>query len=180
MPRSARRQASCAYEFGLIPSTELPLRSVGPEPAMMTAMGTRPAAPRGIVRVAASPKAPLRIVYGVSIATAGGVVSARAADTCGTRAAMTRLRTIMLLSLPQEVRLHDRDSRGQGDRGDEKREEHAPRREGAARDHEARDHEQPPRGAMHLTPHGVAREGPRCAHLDEPVRLDAIEVVGQT
>ena len=42
--------------------TELPLRSVGPEPAMMTATGTGRVTPRGNVSVPRSCNAPLRMV----------------------------------------------------------------------------------------------------------------------
>src|SRR6266702_3830341 len=115
MPRSARRHASCASEFGRMPIIELPLRSVGPEPAMMTAMGMRPFASRGTASVAPSSRAPLLIVYGDSTATAGAMVSA----VCTVSATSARLSTVMLFSLPQHVGLHNRNEGHEQDRDDE-------------------------------------------------------------
>src|SRR5574341_470577 len=135
MPRSARRQASCAYEFGLIPITELPLRSVGPEPAMITATGIRRVVARGRVSVPESCIAPLLIVYGDSTATAGGSVSA----VCSATATSARLRTAMLFSLPDQVGVHDRDHDHDDNRGDDQRQEHAVRQEGAGAYHEPSD-----------------------------------------
>src|SRR5438105_11563177 len=102
-----------------MPIIELPFRSVGPEPAMITAIGTRPLGSRGTTSVPGSSKAPLLIVYGDSTATAGGTVSA----VCSASAMSARLRTIMLFPLPEDVRLHDRDDRDDDDRReqDEKR-----------------------------------------------------------
>src|SRR6266545_8327569 len=123
MPRSARRHASCAYEFGRMPISELPLRSVGPEPAMITATGMRPVAPRGSVRVPPNSSAPLRIVYGDSTATAGAVVSA----FCSVSAMSAMLRTFMLLPLPEDVGLHDWDHHHDENGGDEQRQKRAVR-----------------------------------------------------
>src|SRR5258706_310605 len=146
---------------------------------MMTATGIRPVAPRGIVSVAPSPSAPLLIVYAVSIAAAGAVVSARAGAAAWTNAAMIRLGMITLLSLPEDVGLHDGNPGREDDRDHPHREERASRGESRRRDHEAGDHEQPAGGAMHPPPHAVAREGPGRADTDEPVRLDARQVVAQ-
>src|SRR5712691_2465624 len=115
-----------------MPITELPLRSVGPEPAMMTAIGTAPRAARGIVSVAASPRSPLRMVYGDSIAAAGGTVSAFAGGTAWPRtggasttsASATISGLLMLLPPPQDIGLHDRHRDGQGRRRDEEHPNH--------------------------------------------------------
>src|SRR5438105_1954167 len=98
-----------------MPIIELPFRSVGPEPAMITAIGTRPLGSRGTTSVPGSSKAPLLIVYGDSAATAGGTVSA----VCTASAMRARLRTIMLFPLPEDVRLHDRNYRDDENRGDD-------------------------------------------------------------
>src|SRR6266550_6262198 len=143
MPRSASRHASWAYEFGLMPMTELPLRSVGPEPAMITATGTGPRTLRGTVSVPASPRPGRWIVYGVSIAAAGGTVSARAAAwPCSAGARNTRTsnvgsRLVMLFPPPQHVGLHHRNS----DREGGGRAEHHPHQR--PRDQHGRDHHQP-------------------------------------
>src|SRR5205814_3094905 len=124
--------------------TELPLRSVGPEPAMITATGTGPRAPRGTVSVPASPRPGLWTVYGVSIAAAGGTVSARAADwPCSTGARNARTSTadsrlFMLLPPPQHVGLHHRNGDCEGGR----RAEHHPHH--GSRDQRRR-HHHPPR-----------------------------------
>src|SRR2546427_2727558 len=126
-----------------MPMTELPLRLVGPEPAMITATGTGPGAPRGTVSVPASARPGLWIVYGVSIAAAGGTVSARAAAwpcSAGARSARTSnadSRLFMLLPPPQHVGLHDR----YGDRQGGGRAEHHPHH--GSRDQRGRDHHQP-------------------------------------
>ncbi len=98
-----------------MPIIELPLRSVGPEPAMMTAMGMRPFASRGTASVAPSSRAPLLIVYGDSTATAGAMVSA----VCTVSATSARLSAVMLFSLPQHVGLHNRNEGHEQDRDDE-------------------------------------------------------------
>src|SRR6267378_414197 len=100
-----------------MPIIEFPFRSVGPEPAMITAIGTRPPASRGTTSVPGSSKAPLLIVNGDSTATAGGTVSA----VCTASTARTTLRTVMLLSFPEDVGLHDRNYRDDENRGDEQR-----------------------------------------------------------
>src|SRR6267143_3731426 len=102
-----------------MPIIELPFRSVGPEPAMITAIGTRPLASRGTTSVPGSSKAPLLIVYGDSTATAGGTVSA----VCTASATRARLRTIMLFPLPEDVRLHEGEHGYDDDRRDEERQE---------------------------------------------------------
>src|SRR6266480_3519070 len=141
-----------------MPMTELPLRSVGPEPAMMSATGTAPLAPRGTVSVAASPRSPLRMVYGDSIAAAGGTVSAfaggaacpRSGGARTTSASATMSGLLMLLPPPQDVRLHDRHRDRQGRSGDEQHPRHRPGHE-CRRDHQhAGDHDREATVAMRL------------------------------
>src|SRR5439155_2880651 len=170
-----------------MPMTELPLRSVGPEPAMMSATGTAPLAPRGTVSVAASPRSPLRTGYGDSIAAADGTVSAFAGGGAWPRAAGARTTSasaamsglLMLLPPPQDVRLHDRHRDRQGRSGDEQHPRHRPGHE-CRRDHQhAGDHEREATGAMRLPPHRVARQRPRRADPDEPGRLHARQRVAE-
>src|SRR5258706_16069630 len=158
-----------------MPIIELPFRSVGPEPAMITAIGTRPLASRGTTSVPGSSKAPLLIVYGDSTATAGGTVSA----VCTANAMRARLRTIMLFPLPEDVRLHDRNHHHDEDRGDEQRKKRALRQKDGSRDDEAAEDHQPPAGAMCLSPDGVTERRPGRANTDEPVGLDAREEVAE-
>src|SRR2546428_13723956 len=105
-----------------MPISELPLGSGGPEPAMMTAIGTAPRASRGTVRVPARPRPPFQIVYGLSVAAAGGTVSARVMAwprACGaeaTSANATRPGLLLLLPPPPDAGLDDRHRGGQ-DRG---------------------------------------------------------------
>src|SRR6266581_5684190 len=132
-----------------MPITELPLRSVGPEPAMMTAIGTVPLAPRGTVSVAARPRSPLRMVYGDSIAAAGGTVSAFAGGTAWPRTGGARTTSasttisglLMLLPPPQEVGLHDRHGDGEGRGRDEEHPHHRSGHEGRGDHQHAGDHE---------------------------------------
>src|SRR6266511_4616281 len=170
-----------------MPMTELPLRSVGPEPAMMTAIGTAPLAPRGTVSVAASPRSPLRMVYGDSIAAAGGTVSAFAGGTACPRTGGARTTSgsatisglLMLLPPPQDVRLHDRHGDGHG-RGRDKEQPHHRYGCERLRDHQpAGDHEREATGAVRLPPHRVARQRPRRADPDEPRRLYARQRVAE-
>src|SRR5437867_13278973 len=159
-----------------MPMTELPLRSVGPEPAMMSATGTAPLAPRGTVSVAASPRSPLRMVYGDSIAAADGTVSAFAGGGAWPRATGARTTSasaassglLMLLPPPQDVRLHDRHGDRQGRSGDEQHPRHRPGHECRPDHQHAGDHEREATGAMRLPPHRVARQRPRRADPDEP------------
>src|SRR2546427_12647931 len=129
-----------------MPIIELPFRSVGPEPAMITAIGTRPLASRGTTSVPGSSKAPLLIVYGDSTATAGGTVSA----VCTASAMRARLRTIMLFPLPEDVRLHDRNHGPEEGRGDEQGQERAMREERGDNHDESSAHHQPSPGAQRL------------------------------
>src|SRR5882672_2269005 len=175
MPRSARRHASCAYEFGLMPIIEFPFRSVGPEPAMITAIGTRPPASRGTTSVPGSSKAPLLIVYGDSTATAGGTVSA----VCTANAMRARLRTIMLFPLPQDVGLHNRNHGHDEDRGDKEGQERAVRQKSGGGHHEPPNNHQPATRAMRLPPDSITGKGPGRANADEPVGLHAGEVVAE-
>src|SRR5437899_42776 len=149
--------------------TELPLRSVGPEPAMITATGTGPRAARGTVSVPASPRPAFRIVYGVSIAAAGGTVSERAAAwPCSAGATNDRTsnadsRLFMLLPPPQHVGLHHRNGDSEGGRRAEHHPHHGPRDQRRRNHHQPRDHEREPARAVRLPPHRVARQRPRRA-----------------
>src|SRR5258708_22979048 len=105
-----------------MPIIELPFRSVGPEPAMITAIGTRPLASRGTTSVPGSSKAPLLIVYGDSTAPAGGTVSA----VCTASAMRARLRTIMFFPFPEDVRLHDLNHHHDENRAPQHRQEPPP------------------------------------------------------
>src|SRR5438270_1717052 len=158
-----------------MPIIELPFRSVGPEPAMITAIGTRPLGSRGTTSVPGSSKAPLLIVYGDSAATAGGTVSA----VCTASAMRARLRTIMLFPLPEDVRLHDRNYRDDENRGDEQWQKRAARKKRGGGDDESTDDHQPAARPMRLAPDGVTGKSPGRANTDEPVGLDAREVVAQ-
>src|SRR5258708_39158632 len=96
-----------------MPIIELPFRSVGPEPAMITAIGTRPLASRGTTSVPGNSKAPLLIVYGYSTAPAGGTVWA----ACTARAVRARVRTIMIFPFSEDRRLQDSNYHHDKDRG---------------------------------------------------------------
>src|SRR5258705_3532720 len=89
-----------------MPSIELPFRSVGPDPAMMTTTDAGRVAPRGSVRVPCSCRAPLRIVYGDSTAAAGGTVSVGAGIFAPANPHLARLITGTFLPL-SKGRLHD-------------------------------------------------------------------------
>src|SRR2546426_10253567 len=168
-----------------MPLSELPWRSGGPEPAMMTAIGTAPRASRGTVRVPARPRPPFQIVYGLSVAAAGGTVSARVMAwprACGaktTSANATRSGLLMLLPPPQDVGLYDRHRDGQ-DRGRGEQDPHQrARHERRWEHHHPGDHEREPAGTIRLPPHRIARERPRRADADEPRRLHARERVAE-
>src|SRR6267143_4176697 len=158
-----------------MPISELPFRSVGPEPAMITTTGTRPVAPRGMTSVPPNSRAPLWIGYGDSSATAGAMVSA----VCTLMATSMRLRTVMFFPLPEDVRLHDRDHRHDENRCDEQGQERAWRQKGTGRDDESPEDHQPAAGAMRLPPDRITGQGPGGANAHEPVGLDTCEVVAQ-
>src|ERR1051325_10186494 len=140
---------------------------------MITTTGIRPAAPRGTTRVPPSSRLPLLMVYGVS--TTGGTVSA----AWGAAMRSARLRTIMLLSLPEDVGLHHGNDRDDDDGHDEQRQKRGPREECADREDQSSEDHQQAAGAMRFPPHGVARQRPWRPDADEPVRLDAREIVAE-
>src|ERR1043166_1765793 len=114
---------------------------------MITTTGIRPAAPRGTARVPPSARLPLLMVYGVSTTAGGGAVSA----AWGAARRSARLRTIMFLSLPEDVGLHHGNDADDDDRHDKERQKRGPRQKCTDRQHHSSDRKSTRLNSSHVS-----------------------------